>query len=59
MTPDEQKAIDKLEQKYNQVSFNPDDFMPDRLYHYTSDSGLLGIVKHSVCDRLKKMDTNV
>jgi len=46
MTSEEQKAVRSLEEKYRiGVSINPDDAMPDVLYHYTSAKGILGIVK--------------
>ena len=44
MRPNEQKAIDKLNETYYAVSLKPADAMPDRLYHYTSASGFYGIV---------------
>ena len=48
MTPAEQKAINKLGQRYRAVSLNPADFYQDILYHYTSAAGFHGIVSSKV-----------
>ena len=48
MTPDEQNAVDELDERYRAVSFGPNDFMPDLLYHYTSAGGFFGIVSEGV-----------
>jgi len=48
MTSDEQKAVETLELLYKAPSLNPISAMPDRLYHYTSTGGLVGIVSSGV-----------
>ena len=48
MTPDEQKAINELAQRYRAVSLNPADFYQDILYHYTSAAGFNGIISSKV-----------
>jgi hypothetical protein len=48
MTPDEQNAVDELEERYGAVSLNPNDSIPDQLYHYTSADGFFGIVSSGV-----------
>ncbi len=42
------KALAQLNNRYRAVSFHPDDFMPGRIYHYTSAAGLCGIVSTGV-----------
>ena len=48
MTPDEQKALNNLDERYRAASLHPDDHMPTPLYHYTSAGGFLGIVSSGV-----------
>jgi len=48
MTPNEQKAINKLAEQYRRVSLNPKNFYQDTLYHYTSAAGFCGIVSSRV-----------
>lgn len=48
MTPEELKSVQRLDERYRAVSLKPSDFMPDRLYHYTSAGGFFGIVSSGV-----------
>ena len=48
MTPKEEKAVRKLEERYGSVSLKPSDAIPSPLYHYTSSGGLVGIVSSGV-----------
>lgn len=48
MTPEEVRAVQKLDEKYRSVSLDPSGFMPGRLYHYTSAGGLVGIMSSGV-----------
>lgn len=48
MTPNEQKAIHELGQRYMAVSLKPSDSCPDTLFHYTSAAGFHGIVSSKV-----------
>ena len=41
-------AIKKIKARFNAVSLNPDSFCPEILYHYTSASGLLGIIESGI-----------
>lgn len=48
MTPEELKSVQRLDERYRAVSLKPSDFMPGRLYHYTSADGIYGIVSSGV-----------
>jgi hypothetical protein len=48
MTPKEEKAVRKLEERYGSASLKPSDAIPSPLYHYTSAGGLVGIVSSGV-----------
>jgi len=48
MTLTSDAIVSSLRGDYHRVSFHPRDFLPEKLCHYTSASGLLGILRSGV-----------
>lgn len=48
MNENEDKALIHLKVQYSIVSLDPDEFMPETLYHYTSAYGLFGILSSGI-----------
>ena len=48
MNENEDKALIHLKVQYSIVSLDPDEFIPEMLYHYTSAYGLYGILSSGI-----------
>lgn len=48
MPPTADDIVARLHGSYHHVSFSPRDFLPEKLCHYTSGGGLLGILRSGV-----------